>query len=678
MSLYTQNGTGRQGSLEINLDEAHDFLHLLDQNTNKFTFQTFDDDPDRKDGKLARILHGTLEDHADTLKKLSDRGAGIFVMVNEGDGTGRSTENVIKVRGYFADLDGAPLSNLDKIDRVPHIKVESSPGKYHIYWLVDDAPVDPHWFAGNQDVLIKALESDPSVKDLPRVMRLPGFPHQKGKPFITKIIDVNHIPHHKDEGLFPVGLGLNGKTKHNGHTHSNGSERVHPDEWGEEIFEGEGRNKKITRLYGSLKGRMHEQDAYDTIYTFNLRCCNPPLSENELDGIITSINKADARNKAHTKSNGKDEKKEEAVDWMKYSDIHPECVRWLWKDMIALGKLTVIAGMPGQSKSLLTLDLAARVSQGSQMPCSKHRAPQGNVIILSAEDDPGDTIRPRLDAANADVSHIIHLKAVKEIDGKGERSFDLTKDISLLKQTITQVGNVKLIIIDPVSAYFGTKLDTHKDAHVRAVLMPVKTLAEETGTAVITVMHLSKSSHKDAMMRVNASIGFVGAARAAFLVVKDPEDEGCEVGIDQHRLFLSIKNNIGDDLKGLKYKLEIVDLEIPMKDTKGMTLKEIRAESIRHRAQGPLQVPTLKWVGETTLSANDALTPQEKEPKTKPEDEWLLEFLADGPKPQKEVEAAASAAGFSKDKLRRARERWKVRAYRDGFGKGGQWMWDRS
>ena len=156
------------------------------------TFQTFDDNKVRKNMGLARVFHGTLDQHIESLTKLNQQGAGVFIMVNEGDGvihagnkTCRTASNVIQVRALFADLDGSPLEPLLEYSQ-PDIIVESSPCKWHCYYLTDDCPLDE--FKLSQKQIAQKFNSDPKVCDLPRVMRLPGFWHQKDTPFMSCII----------------------------------------------------------------------------------------------------------------------------------------------------------------------------------------------------------------------------------------------------------------------------------------------------------------------------------------------------------------------------------------------------------------------------------------------------------------------------------------------------------
>ncbi|MDG1369257.1 MAG: DUF5906 domain-containing protein [Paracoccaceae bacterium] len=180
-------------------DQAQKFLECLDCNATSWTFQTFHDNYDRKTAlgydSLAKVFNGTLSEHWDALTQASNNGAGVFVTINETDGKGRKARNIKRVRAVFVDTDGADIEPIK--DAEPHILVESSGGNFHAYWLVDDAPLES--FKPAQKTMIEAWGTDKSITDLPRVMRLPGFPHQKvneqkgltGKQFMVKIVEDN-------------------------------------------------------------------------------------------------------------------------------------------------------------------------------------------------------------------------------------------------------------------------------------------------------------------------------------------------------------------------------------------------------------------------------------------------------------------------------------------------------
>jgi P4 family phage/plasmid primase-like protien len=173
-------------------NEALKFLNWLDPKATFFTFQTFDDNEERKDPRLIRILHGTLDECWADLVRLNNQGAGIFVTINETDHKGRQATNIIRVRSVFVDLDGSPLEPVVRHRHKPHIIVASSPGRWHAYWQVDGLRLGE--FENVQKRLIKRFDSDPKVKDLPRVMRLPGFLHRKGTPFLTHVDQTNDLP----------------------------------------------------------------------------------------------------------------------------------------------------------------------------------------------------------------------------------------------------------------------------------------------------------------------------------------------------------------------------------------------------------------------------------------------------------------------------------------------------
>ena len=168
-----------------NMNFAKRFVDWLARDES-ITYQTFDDDSKRKDKRLAKVLHGTLDEHGPTLVRLNGEGAGVFVTINQTDGKARTTANIIRVRALFVDLDDAPIEPVLRHVVPPGIVIESSPDRFHAYWLTDDCPLDQ--FKSAQQRLIKQFNGDKSVCDLPRVMRLPGFIHQKAEPFMTRII----------------------------------------------------------------------------------------------------------------------------------------------------------------------------------------------------------------------------------------------------------------------------------------------------------------------------------------------------------------------------------------------------------------------------------------------------------------------------------------------------------
>ena len=171
--------------LTPDLNETRKFLKAMGlSDTDSLTFQTFDDSEAKRPG-LARIIHGPLKGAQKKLIELNGRGAGIFWTVNETDLKGRKSENITKVRAVFVDLDGAPLEPILKGPLRPHVVVESSPGRFHCYWMVSNCSKED--FTRIQKALAKIFKADEQCIDLARVMRLPGFFHQKHEPHLTNV-----------------------------------------------------------------------------------------------------------------------------------------------------------------------------------------------------------------------------------------------------------------------------------------------------------------------------------------------------------------------------------------------------------------------------------------------------------------------------------------------------------
>lgn len=331
------------------------------------------------------------------------------------------------------------------------------------------------------------------------------------------------------------------------------------------------------------------------------------------------------------------------------ADIEPKAIEWLWPQRFAVGKLSLIAGHPGLGKSQLTAYMAAVVSTGGNWPCDEGNAESGDVLMLSAEDDIEDTIRPRLEAAGADLTRIHVIEAVKSSDGSGKRGFNLAADIERLGEAIAKNGNVRLVTIDPITAYLGG-IDSHRTTDVRAALAPLQALASSYGAAVIGVTHLNKSGSGGAMNRVTGSLAFVAAARAAFIVARDTED-------GDRRLFVPAKNNLGNDTTGLAFHVEQRDL-----------------------ANGII-APVVVWrAGKITVSADEILAADaagQGDRSSKAEAmEFLSEMLADKPLSARDVMRMGADAGFSEKALRSAREELGIKPQKAGFGSTGAWVWE--
>ncbi|MDX1964619.1 MAG: AAA family ATPase [Pirellulales bacterium] len=319
------------------------------------------------------------------------------------------------------------------------------------------------------------------------------------------------------------------------------------------------------------------------------------------------------------------------------NDVQPESITWLWPQRIACGKVTLISGDPGLGKSFVSLDLATRVTLGTPWPdAPSSSAPRGSVLVLNAEDDAADTIRPRLDAMGADVGQIHLLDAIRT--GEQERHFCLLHDLDILEQAAGQLGDCRLIIIDPISSYLvGVK--QNDSGEIRQALDPLKGLAQRTGAAVVLIAHLNKSGGANALYRTSGSISIIGMARTAWVVTKDPEDQ-------TNRLILPMKSNLAAEVFGLGFK--IIDSQVAW-----------GTEPVKCTADDALERrPSRGRPGKASEEAKS----------------FLREALQFGPQESSELEAMAEARGISQRTLWRVKGDLEIVSERIG-GRNGKWLW---
>lgn len=266
------NAAERINKPAVDLAQARAFLGRLGTS---HTFQTFDDGQ-RHSRHRARILHGNLAKYGDTLARLNAAGAGVFVMVNAGDGQGRRADNVQKVRACFADLDGAPLEPVSVFPLPPHMVVESSPGRWHAYWLVTDVPLES--FRQIQQAIAQQFNADPKVCDLPRVMRVPGFLHNKREPFLSRIVTQHDKPPYAHDELAEA-LGLDA---------TKSAPASPPRALPASIPAGQRNNT----LFGLARGLVHQGLAPEAVaqrlQKINAERCTPPMCASEVDSIAAS------------------------------------------------------------------------------------------------------------------------------------------------------------------------------------------------------------------------------------------------------------------------------------------------------------------------------------------------------------------------------------------------------
>jgi hypothetical protein len=333
-----------------------------------------------------------------------------------------------------------------------------------------------------------------------------------------------------------------------------------------------------------------------------------------------------------------------AVPGVLASEVKPEKITWLWDNHIPFGKVTLFDGDPDEGKSLVTIDLAARLTRGWTMPdTSEAGCPPAGVVIVSLEDGVAATIRPRLEAAGADLDRVRIVSTLTSRDGI-ERTPTIPDDLPQIEAAIQDVS-ARLLILDPLVAALGAETNSYRDQDIRRTLAPVTTLADRTRVAVVSIRHLNKGGSQNAKYRGAGSIGIIAAARTAFLFADDPDEEGVHV-------MAPVKGNL--------WRARPRSLKYSINDEKGQ--------------------PVIAWEGESRHTANSLLAEPDRESTEESNaladaKNFLLEILADGPVDSKKVKPEAQNAEHAEKTLFRGKNRLGVRAAKVGFGDGQHWEW---
>jgi putative DNA primase/helicase len=326
------------------------------------------------------------------------------------------------------------------------------------------------------------------------------------------------------------------------------------------------------------------------------------------------------------------------------TDIEAAQIDWLWEGHLARGKLTLLGGDPGLGKSLLTIDAAARQSNGRHWPFGP-LSRVGSTVMLCSEDSVADTVKPRAIAADADVSKLHVLKSTIIREDSKPRSFTLQADLDILGAAVKKVS-AALVTIDALTSYMG-KIEGNSTIDVRAVLDPISEWAEKHNVAVLGVTHPPKAAQKNAIRQFTGSFAYIAAARLAFYVTAEPETD--------RTLLLPVKNNIGQRALGRAYRIVV---------------KEIGNGIIAPYVQWD-DAP-VDYTADQAIAANAASMRHGgalKEAK-----EFLREYLANGPVDAIEVKEAAEAHDISERTLKRAKAEMGVKAKKaDEFQ--GKWRW---
>jgi putative DNA primase/helicase len=349
------------------------------------------------------------------------------------------------------------------------------------------------------------------------------------------------------------------------------------------------------------------------------------------------------------------------------ADVKMRQKEWLWKGHLLRGALELLTGLPGLGKSQTQIHYMACVTAGLAWPDGASACEPMNVIMVTAEDALDIEVVPRLQAAGCNLKCIQIIKSIR-ID-KQKRQFLLAEDLTRLAQVIAQVGNVGLICIDPITAYMGGKMDSHKATEVRSQLGPLKDFSEGTNVVVSAITHPAKNTSARAIDQFIGSQAFIAAARighACFEEFEEDEETG-EKTPTGRILFTNVKHNSYLKMPTLAYKIESVNI-----------YPEPYLQIETSRVVWDKEVVNISAEQAIAAAKSNAKAVEKKEKAASEVVDFLRNIIdaGDGWCKYAEIAKQAEALGYSKSELRTAREHLEVVSKRKGgVGDDGWWEW---
>jgi DNA polymerase bacteriophage-type len=399
-------------------------------------------------------------------------------------------------------------------------------------------------------------------------------------------------------------------------------------------------------------GRRHAREVANALRNIVTEVRIISFPELSVKGDVSDWLENHTRDELLDRAKAAPQEKPDGYVLVRASDIVPRRMDWLWQGHILRGSQELLTGVPGGGKSQIHCAFVAYVTTGKAWPDGANGTPPGNVIMLTAEDCLDQTIVPRLIVAGADRERVHILKKIRK-DNK-ERMFLLAEDLDILAEMIAKLGDVRLITIDPITAYMGHKLDSHRATDVRGQLGPLADLAERSDVALSAITHPPKHTTQRAIDHFIGSQAFIAAARIGHMTIEEmEEDEHGNRTPTGRSLFTNPKNNISRKMSTLAYRI----IEKPL--------------------DSGLKAPCIVWEEIVDITADQAVAAATM---TKSRDGssaviFLSDILANGSVPVKLLEDRATERGLSKDQLKRAKQKMGIVAFKEHGKLDGQWFW---
>jgi DNA polymerase len=337
---------------------------------------------------------------------------------------------------------------------------------------------------------------------------------------------------------------------------------------------------------------------------------------------------------------------------IKASTITMRAVQWWWAGHLARGELEILTGQPDIGKSQVHCSYVAHMTTGRDWPDKTKGPPVCDVVMLTAEDNMAHTLCPRLAAAGADLDRVLILNKIRK-DNR-DRMFLLQEDLDVLARILAGNPAIGLVTLDPITAYMGGKVDSHRATDVRNQLGPLKELAERSNVAFSAITHPAKKPGPKALDHYIGSQAFIAAPRLGHICIPEFEDgEDGRPKATGRFLFATPKHNIYFAMPTLAYRLVSTSI-------------------------GEIGISRVQWEEEVSVTADQALAATTAATKSKASDgvvTFLLDMLAGGPVPKKLVDERAAQRGFTADQLRRAREKAGIETFKETGKKDGVWFW---
>ena len=342
---------------------------------------------------------------------------------------------------------------------------------------------------------------------------------------------------------------------------------------------------------------------------------------------------------------------------VKFSELEPRPVNWLLHGWIPRGELSLLMGDPGLGKSVLATSIAAAASAGRPIEALSPKAvAQGRVLMLSAEDSPEHVTYPRLIAAEAKMDNLDCLTGMAKEGERHARPFSLGEGAVGLREYLNEHSDIVLMVVDPISAFFGQSVDTHRDSSVRDALHDFISVVRERRVAVLGIIHPNKNSDLQAIYRCSGSLATPALARSVFALVRHPGDPDL-------RVVAPIKSNMGQLGDCAEFRVTGSEIKVAPDET--------------------LETAVIEWSSEPCRLDRDEVLGAGRErgqrgPKPTARREaagFLRVLLAGGPRPRAEIVELAEAAGISAATLERARKALGVLSQKARGERHGGFLW---